>query len=233
VFLRARLRELIPPDRELGANECLFTWRTQQEILQVIAIGQIVRQTFTPQDRTVGFCIDLPAGVPLAFQTLALKGINPAPLVVLAPFDNPTSFLVTQRVQGTIPSNIIVPITPALGGRYLLILSATVEITVPSEIAFVFSLVPPTGVIGQLLYDAQNDIVFQTIPGLTSATPTPGAGTVATSTGTTQSLGVACPSLAFTCSQLTCQEARACLAAGNTSLDPEGNGVPCENVCAP
>lgn len=38
-----------------------------------------------------------------------------------------------------------------------------------------------------------------------------------------------CPSTALTCLQLfTCQEARDCLAAGNTSLDPDGNGIPCE-----
>jgi len=41
--------------------------------------------------------------------------------------------------------------------------------------------------------------------------------------------GEVCPSLAFTCAQLfTCGEARACLNAGNFELDPDGDGIPCE-----
>jgi hypothetical protein len=44
--------------------------------------------------------------------------------------------------------------------------------------------------------------------------------------------GAGCPSLSATCSQLTCDQAYACLAAGNRSLDRDGDGVPCESVCA-
>jgi hypothetical protein len=232
VYLRQRLKDLIPPDREIGPDECLFTWRTSQEILKIIGLGQIVRQTFTPQDRTFGYCIDLPTAVPLAIQTLSIKGTNPAPLVVLAPFDNPTNFLVSTVASGAVQSNLIAPVTVPFNGRYLLILSATAEVVAPAEIAFVISIVPPTGVVGQLLYDPVNDVVFQTIPGVFSATPTPGF--VPTGTGVVQQSAPVCPSLSYTCSQLfTCQEARACLAAGNTSLDPDGNGVPCENICAP
>ncbi|MBZ0289116.1 MAG: excalibur calcium-binding domain-containing protein, partial [Anaerolineae bacterium] len=60
--------------------------------------------------------------------------------------------------------------------------------------------------------------VTTAVPGLI-VTATVGAG------------GTTCPSLGFTCSQLfTCQEARACLAAGNFSLDPDNDGIPCEDV---
>lgn len=41
-----------------------------------------------------------------------------------------------------------------------------------------------------------------------------------------------CPNLSATCSQLTCDQAYACLAAGNRSLDRDGDGIPCESVCA-
>jgi hypothetical protein len=41
-----------------------------------------------------------------------------------------------------------------------------------------------------------------------------------------------CPSLSATCSQLTCDQAYACLAAGNRSLDRDGDGIPCESVCS-
>lgn len=41
----------------------------------------------------------------------------------------------------------------------------------------------------------------------------------------------ACTDLSATCSQLTCAQARACLSAGNQSLDADGDGVPCESIC--
>jgi hypothetical protein len=44
-----------------------------------------------------------------------------------------------------------------------------------------------------------------------------------------------CPNVTFTCSQLlTCGEALGCLLAGNTALDPNFNGIPCEEtLCSP
>lgn len=44
------------------------------------------------------------------------------------------------------------------------------------------------------------------------------------------SLG-SCPSLSATCSELTCEQAYACLAAGNTRLDRDHDGIPCESIC--
>ena len=44
--------------------------------------------------------------------------------------------------------------------------------------------------------------------------------------------GAGCPSLSATCSQLTCDQAYACLAAGNSRLDGDGDGVPCESICS-
>lgn len=45
------------------------------------------------------------------------------------------------------------------------------------------------------------------------------------------SSGASCPGSGYTCSQLTCAQAYACLAAGNTSLDRDGDGIPCESQC--
>jgi hypothetical protein len=42
---------------------------------------------------------------------------------------------------------------------------------------------------------------------------------------------VTCPNINATCSQLTCEQAYACLAAGNRRLDGDGNGIPCQSVC--
>lgn len=42
---------------------------------------------------------------------------------------------------------------------------------------------------------------------------------------------VACPNLSFTCTQLfSCAEADACLTAGNTSLDPDNDNIPCNEA---
>lgn len=40
-----------------------------------------------------------------------------------------------------------------------------------------------------------------------------------------------CPGLSYTCSQLTCDQARACLAAGGGDLDRDNDGKPCETQC--
>jgi hypothetical protein len=42
---------------------------------------------------------------------------------------------------------------------------------------------------------------------------------------------VSCPNISATCSQLTCAQAYACLRAGNTDLDANGDGIPCESIC--
>ncbi|MBA3874768.1 MAG: hypothetical protein H0X30_37035, partial [Anaerolineae bacterium] len=51
-------------------------------------------------------------------------------------------------------------------------------------------------------------------------------------TPVTNTTAVVCPSLAFTCTQLTCSQAAACLAAGNFALDPNGNGTACDEAAA-
>jgi uncharacterized protein YgiM (DUF1202 family) len=40
-----------------------------------------------------------------------------------------------------------------------------------------------------------------------------------------------CPNLSANCSELTCTQAYACLAAGNGGLDRDNDGIPCESVC--
>lgn len=40
-----------------------------------------------------------------------------------------------------------------------------------------------------------------------------------------------CPSFDYTCSQLTCDQAYACLAAGYQRLDRDNDGKPCEQQC--
>lgn len=40
-----------------------------------------------------------------------------------------------------------------------------------------------------------------------------------------------CPDVKASCSALTCDQAYACLAAGNSRLDGDKDGVPCESIC--
>lgn len=238
-YLRSRLADLVPPERELQADECLFTYHIRQEVLKIIRVGQIVRLPLNAEDRTIGFCVDLEPGIQIAIQTLLIRGEEPGSLVVLTPFDNPTNFTLASSLAAPLRTPAVLgPVIVPQGGRYLFIYSATNEpTTVNAEVAFVISLVPLGGIVGQLAYDEFNDVVYQNLPGAVFApTTTPGAPS---QTGTTQQFAApggqtSCPSMAFTCDQLfTCQEARACLAMGNTALDPDGNGVPCENICSP
>jgi hypothetical protein len=61
---------------------------------------------------------------------------------------------------------------------------------------------------------------IQTIGGRLSPRPTP----MPTET-------VPCPDQTYACSRLSCAQAYACLLDGNTSLDGDGDGIPCEMVC--
>lgn len=43
--------------------------------------------------------------------------------------------------------------------------------------------------------------------------------------------GGSCPDITASCSVLTCEQAYACLAAGNGRLDGDNDGTPCESIC--
>lgn len=43
--------------------------------------------------------------------------------------------------------------------------------------------------------------------------------------------GAVCPSTSARCTEMTCEQAYACLAAGNRTIDRDGDGVPCESIC--
>ncbi len=231
--LRARLNALIPPDIEAGPGQCVFTFQGRAAILPVIGLGQVVRQPFNPAARTFGYCIDLTAGMNITAQTLTFKG-NVAPILTLSPIDNPTNFLGIARAGQSFSlvlfSNVTIPTT----GRYLVIVShvgassTEAEEPVNGELALLVVDLPPLGVAPALQYDAATDTVTIVFGGFT-LTPSPQA----TNSNQAQPLA-SCPSLAFTCNDLfTCSEAYACYNAGNRSLDPDGNGIPCDALCQP
>lgn len=84
------------------------------------------------------------------------------------------------------------------------------------------SLAPPT----LPLVDAP-----PTFTPLPSSTPVPTTVPILISTPVPQQPAAGCPDVHATCSQLTCAQAYACLAAGNTKLDADKDGMPCESIC--
>ncbi|MBI5667730.1 MAG: SH3 domain-containing protein [Chloroflexi bacterium] len=233
--LRRRLNELLPPLLAIGPNQCAFTFQGQTDVLNIIGIGQLVLDSLTPRKNVTGYCIDATAGQALRIELVVYRG-NATPLISFSPIDNPTNFIGVGRVSAQkivlAVGPILIPATgryllvvadtatdrtEALSGDYGLLVSATTGTTTAAP---TLGLDPVTGL-------PVINPVPTLIPGLFPTT-TPIGGTGATT----------CPSLLFTCSQLfTCGEARACLQAGNFSLDNAsgdpsgvpGNGIPCES----
>jgi uncharacterized protein YraI len=237
--LRARIRALLPPDREPGPNECLFIFRDQGVILPVVALDTPVRIQLNPRTRSAGLCFDAFVTQNLTIQVLVIKGQS-SPLVAVSPFENPTNFIGVGSVIGT--SVLQLQVTMPINGRYLLLLNDS-QLSVDAELAIAIVQTSATGFTPQLAYNAETDQVTLSTPAVPTATPfffdpfvTPTPNLLG---GNTSIPGggqgpVVCPSVTFTCSQLfTCQEAYACLAAGAVALDPDGDGVPCPNLCAP
>jgi uncharacterized protein YraI len=225
--LRRRINELLPPPIELGENQCLFTFRGASEVLDVIQFNTVVRDTLEPGNRVTGFCFDATAGQSVRIQVLEVEG-NTIPLLAVSPLDNPTNFIGNARGTGGAAELLILsPVTIPQTGRYLLILAdddpARQE---PLTGDLALAITDITGVTTgfatlQLDQTTGEPILFESPLAATSvplATATPGA--------------VICPSLTFTCQDLTsCEQAQACYAAGNFTLDPDGNGIPCANLC--
>lgn len=232
--LRRRLNELLPPLIEIGPGQCAFTFQNQTDVLAVIGIDQLVLDTLTPRKTATGYCIDATAGQYLRIEIVVYRG-NASPLVAFSPIDNPTNFIGVGRGGANKVVLAIGPILIPATGRYLLVVADTIfDRTEPlngdiailvSSVGGLTSFVPGLGI--------------DPITGLPIINPAPTAIPNLFPTTTPVIVGpVACPSLQFTCNQFfSCDEARACLQAGNFSLDSAGgdpsgipgNGIPCES----
>ncbi len=226
--LRQRLNALIPPPLTLGASQCLFTFRDQFDILSVIAKGQLVQDNLNPRKTATGYCIDAGAGDSLRIEVLQVTG-NAQFLVSLSPFDNPTNFLGVGR---SIPDQKLLSVGPIpiiSSGRYVIVVADTTENpTAPinsnyallvTNLAGITVFGPGLGIDPNTGQVVVNPLQATSVPGVIPTVSLGGGGTVA------------CPSTGFTCAELfSCQEAQACLQAGNFSLDPDNNGVACEGA---
>jgi len=221
--LRRRLNELIPPEVTLGADECLFTFREQFDVLKIINIGQLVLDSFDQRKTATGYCIDVGVGAALRIEVLKVTG-NLSPMASFSPLDNPTQFLAVGR---TITGQNLLTVGPIListAGRYLIVVSDASDTPAPGSYALLVTNIAGLTLIapGLGIDPATGQVVVNPVQAVSTAIP--GIIVTATPGGTT-----ACPSTGFTCSQLfTCQEARACLGAGAFQLDPDGDSIPCE-----
>ncbi|MBZ0289438.1 MAG: hypothetical protein K8I30_17590, partial [Anaerolineae bacterium] len=174
-----------------------------------------------------GYCFDATAGTTLRIEVLPVSG-NASLLVSLSLIDNPTNFLANGRGSGTELVSVS-PVLISVTGRYLLIVGdPDASEPVTSDYALLITNITGQTVAGPGLaldpITGQPITVQSTFGG--QFTPVPGA------TAAPTAAPVTCPSLAFTCTQLTtCDQAKACYAAGNFTLDPDANGNPCPNLC--
>lgn len=219
--LRGRITALLP-NLNLQADQCLFTFKEQFDILKLITKGQLVRDQLTPRRTVTGYCFDANAGDSIRIEFAEVKG-NISPLVSVSPFDNPTNFLGVGRNLVKEQVLTVGPINITATGRYLLVIADEQE-NRKEALSSDFALLV-TNLVGQTLAGPGlgfDPVTHQLIVNPPQTTP---AGVV------TPIVPVVCPSMSFTCEALTCDQAKACLAAGNFSLDNDNDGIPCENVC--
>ncbi len=243
--LRRRLTELIPPDEGVGPDECLFVFDTAFDILKLLQLGRIYVDHFTPDDTLTGYCFDATQGQSLTISAVTLTG-NTSLFMAVSPFDNPTNFLAVQTgsVQ-RVPVQMV--LTAPATGRYLLIVSdvgGQFQTRAEPPFGDFAVLVNPVGATADPaqaidLATGQPATGYDVTPilGVSTAFPTPGfvmtpgvGVTPGVSTPVPQLVPdvVFCPGLNLTCNQLTCEQAAACLAAGNFTLDPDNDMIPCE-----
>lgn len=222
--LQQRLNELLP-DTEVGPDQCLLIFNRKAEILPVVQYGviygdQIERRTFAR-----GYCFDGIQDQVINFQVLPVPPAELAMFVAISPLDNPTDFIVVQQGSPGFRQTVGPVILPSTG-RYLLILADLQEDSEErqsfGDYAFIFSDLTFSTSFPLLAYDeVTNSLTLtqqETNQNLQNVQPT-------------QQITATCPGLDFGCAELfSCDEASACLAAGNFSLDIDGDGVACNEA---
>ncbi|MDX1991671.1 MAG: SH3 domain-containing protein [bacterium] len=173
--LRGRLLELIPPDQEIGPNQCLFQFQTQFDVLPVIAPGQLIFDSFSREQIATGYCIDLFQGQSIIIETLQRPPNSSPHFIVFTAFDNPTSFVnVGRGTQGN-PLLSVGPITVPRSTRYLIIVSNADAPTsvAPGEFGLLVTVLNPGSALNNFLTldPAGNIIAITPVPGVIPVTP--------------------------------------------------------------
>ena len=224
--LLASLRDTLTPlvndaNRIPTENECRFTYNDQSEIVPRLRIGQARTERLSTRRYVRGFCFDAGVGQTLRIEILRTSG-NIEPQVSVSPFSNPTGFIGTARISGQTepPQASISSLIITETGQYIVIVSDlewNSRLQPPDgEFAILLTDVSGAsgGLVGGLGVDSSGNLIITTptVPGFT-----PNANT-----------GL-CPSVSYTCAQLSsCDQALACLAAGS-AIDGDFDGIPCED----
>lgn len=237
--LRGRLNELIPADRVPTEYECLFTYNSNGEIVTRLLVGNPAIVSLDPRNFVLGFCFDGAVGETYRLEALKLNG-NMLPLISVSSFNNPTNFIAVGRIEAgasyTALNNILIPET----GQYLVILSDLTDTVrdVPLNGDIALLLTNTTGRVGileaGLAIDAVTGqlVVNQDVGVIVPTSVAPPAFSTPVIDGDGQA--VQCPNLTYVCTQFSsCEQALACLQLGNVGLDPDRDGIPCEEtICA-
>lgn len=218
--LRQRLNILLPA-LNLGVDECLLVFNRSAEILPLVSFGVIYADSLTRHTYARGYCFNGIEGQTINLQVLPIPPANLETFLAVSAIDNPTDFLaINQGTPGV--RQTIGPITLPSTGAYLIIIADlqedSEERTSFGEYAFLLSdLTFGTNFRGIAYDEATDSITLEDLPELSFSS------VVAPS--------VACPNISFACTQLfSCDEARACLAQGNFTLDTNGDGTPCNEA---
>ncbi len=223
VSLRIRLDELIP-DLDVGGDECLLVYNNRAEVLPRIDIGTIYLDEFTQRLTARGYCFEGLQSQVLNIQALPIPPAQQSLFVSISTLDDPANFINVSRASAGALLRLG-PITLPRTTTYIVLIADLGE-----------DGRSPVGEFAFLLRDAQfvGDTEFLTFNEQLQTV------TLTTNISTQQQTVIAptarpdqatCPSTQFTCAQLQdCQEAIACFQAGNFSLDPDGDGTPCEDL---
>ena len=245
--LRQRLEALIP-DLDLGEGECLLTFNNRAEVLPVIQIGLVYQDDLTQRARARGYCFYGISGQVLSLQLLPLPPSELSLFATVSQLDNPTNFINLGQSLPGFPLTIG-PITLPETDTYVVLISdlgtsgdtgefgqrdrqelqdAAANIQRSTTGDFAFRLADRNFDNRELVFDeATQSVVLRQ----------PGEGGGGDQLPDIDDSPVVCPSLQFTCTSglFTCAEAQACYAAGNLSLDGDGDGIPCNeganNLC--
>ncbi len=177
-IVRANIIALLPPDRPVGENECVFQFETRVQILPRLVNLTPVVVPLDSNERVLGFCFDGTAGQTFRLEALRVRG-NIAPTFSISAFNNPTSFFANGSLNRDVDyfslPQILIPET----GQYLLIISDTSnpDLGLEGDLALMLTdLTLFAGAVGQgIALDANGNVITNPNIGAPVITPVPGA----------------------------------------------------------
>jgi hypothetical protein len=211
--LLQRLEELIPDD-EVGPDECLLRYNAKAEVLPRINLGTIYVDSFSRRTYARGYCFDGVENQVVVVQALPIPDADLEIFVSVSALDDPAKFLLVARGAEGLRQTVGPLILPRTTTYLLILADLGSETRTPQgDFAFLVSDLTFGTAAPQLEFNTSTNSVSLTV----NTTPQP-------------STGVQCPSLAFTCEQLTAEQVAACYVAGNTILDNDNDGIACEGT---